>query len=134
VSIETAIQNVQAHALSLEGIKSAPTKVLESNAQLPFAVTYERTGTSDIRGEGWLRDLCTIFCEIHVSRQVLSLAIDQAMGFRDPFLRLLRDDPKLGNSIDTIVAIRRTFGYLEYANTQTLGYRFEIDVKIQITD
>jgi hypothetical protein len=77
-------------------------------------------------------DLVTIFAEIHVSRALLAAAVTQAMGLRDPFLQSLIADPTLGDTVSTTNEIRRSFGRMEWGDVETIGYRFEIDVKVMI--
>ena len=109
MSIETAIANLQTKALSLSGMKSAPSAPPEANVSFPFAVSYERTGTFISHASGFGDELVTIFTEIHVSRIMLQTAVAQAMAFRDPFIKLLMADPTLAGTVSTINDIRWTF-------------------------
>lgn len=133
MTIETAILNLQAKVLSLSGIKAAPSAPPEGSGAFPFGVSYERSGTLVLHSYGFADDLATIWCEIHVGRGILSKAVEQAMGFRDPFLKLLVADPTLGGTVSTIVEVRRVFGVLSWGGIETLGYRFEVDVKVGVT-
>jgi len=133
MTIELAIANLQTKALSLSGMKSAPTNPPEANVSFPFAVSYERTGRFLSHGSGFGDELVTIFTEIHVARTMLQTAIVQAMAFRDPFLKLLLADPTLGGTVSTTNEIRWTFGALVWAGVETIGYRLEIDLKVGVT-
>ena len=133
MTVEAAILNLQAKLLALSGMKAAPDAPPEGAGAFPFAVSYERTGTLAMRSAGFADDLATIWCEIHVSRQILPIAIGTAMAFRDPFLKAIIADPTLGGSVSTVNAVRRTFGALKWADIDTIGYRFEVDVKVTLT-
>jgi hypothetical protein len=132
MTIQAAITNLQAKALALTGVKAAPDKPPEGTGAFPFAVSYERSGTMVLRSANFADDLATIFTEVHVSRQILPVAINTAMALRDPFLVSIRDDPTLGGSISTVREVRRTFGRLEWGGIETIGYRFEIDIKVTV--
>ena len=132
MTLEAAIANLQAKALALPGMLAAPETPPESVDVYPFAVSYERSGSLQLRSATFADDLATIFTEIHVSRQFLSLAIQTAMSFRDPLLKAILADPKLGDSVSTVLAIRRTFGTLVWGDIDTIGYRFETDVKVTL--
>lgn len=132
MTIEGAISNLQAKLLALPGIKSAPEKPPEAVMAYPFAVSYERTGVFTMESQGIGKDLVTIWCEIHVSRVLLGSAIQTAMAFRDPFLRAIMADPTLGGEVSTVNTIRRTFGQLVWNTVDTIGYRFEVDVKVKL--
>lgn len=133
MTIELAIANLQAKVLSLSGMKAAPATPPEGTGAYPFGVTYERSGEMILNSYGFADDLSVLWTEIHVSRANLSTGIVQAMAFRDPFLKLLIADPTLGGTVSTIRNILRTFGKLEWNGIETLGYRFEIGVKVTLT-
>lgn len=133
MTIEAAIADLREKLLSLNGMRSAPVNPPDATAAFPFGVSYERSGTLEMKSAGFANDLATIWCEIHVSRQILPQAVALAMEFRDPFMKLLIADPTLGGTVSTIREIRRTFGRLEWGGVETIGYRFEVDVKVTLT-
>lgn len=146
-SLEGAINYLQTKMLTLNGkdranatipIREAPAVgANEQMIQLPFSVVYEHEGVYEFKSAGFGNDIATIFCEIHCANQLLQNAIILAASFRDPFLKMLTTDPTLGGNVSNITAlgkgIRRKFGRLEWGMTEHIGYRFEIDVKIQLT-
>lgn len=134
MTIEAAITKLQTHALALTGMKDAPDQPPETINVFPFSIAYERTAETLQRGYGFADDIVTLWVEFHVARQLLQGGVQTAMALRDPFLKKLIGDPTLGGSVSTITAIRRTFGWLKWGGTDTIGYRFEIDVKIDITN
>ena len=130
-SPQDAIARIQYHARSLDGMREAPDYVPESANQFPFAISYYRTGNT-IFEAGWLKGLHTIYSEIHVARQILPSAIRAAMPFYDSLLAALEGDPRLNNTVDTIISpVVHSFGRLEFGGQETIGWRFEITVKIQ---
>lgn len=132
MTVKAAISDLQAKALALPGIVSAPESIPENSSAFPFAITYERYGELIPRASAWGDDIVTLVTEMHVSRQFLGVAINTAMELRDPFLKALIEDPTLGGAVSVVNAIRRTFGAMEYAGQKTVGYRFEIDVKVRV--
>ena len=132
MTVQAAILNLQAKALALSGMKSAPDAPPDAAGAFPFAASYERIGKMVTHSYGFSHELVTIFTELHVTRQNLTVAIDTAMPFRDPFLVAIRNDPTLGGTISTIEEVRWTFGALKWGTVDTIGYRFEIDVKVAI--
>ncbi len=127
-----AINHIATMLTALPGMKSAPALPPESTGMFPFGVVYEARATTNTLAYGSADDLVTLFAEIHVSRTLLGSAIATAMAFRDPFLKALIADPTLGGSVSTINEIRRVFGRLASGSVETIGYRFEIDIKVPI--
>lgn len=128
---QDAIARIQTIARGLAGMVEAPEYVPESINQFPFAMTYYRQGntTSMI---GWRKGLHTVFCEIHVARQILPNALKLAMPFYERFMIALIADPSLGGTVSTVVwPVNHTFGWLEFgpADNKHIGWRFEITVK-----
>ena len=114
-------------------MREAPTTPNEAQILFPFAITYDRSGELILQSSSWAYDLATIVSEIHVARQILAKDIALAMTFREPFLRALIGDQTLNSQVASMNAIRYAFGKLEYAGDETIGYRFEIDIKLHLT-
>lgn len=128
-----SIHYVQSTVGAIPGISSAPDAPPESINQFPFALTYSSRGTLE-RMSDWTKGLHTIVCEIHFSRQNLPRAIEQAMPYLELFINAIWSDPTLGATVSTIKdAIRYEFGFLPWggASDVHIGFRFEIDVKIE---
>jgi hypothetical protein len=133
MTINAAITNLVSKVSALPGMKQAPSVPIESaGGCFPFAIVYEYSGSLDTLSAGFANDKATIYVEIHVERALLPEAITKAMTFRDPFLKALISDPNLSGTVSVVNAVRRLFGGMEYGNTKTIGYRFEIDVKIKM--
>ena len=129
---QDAIARIQAIARGLPGMKDAPEYVPESINQFPFAICYYRQGNTTTM-TGWRKGLHTVFCEIHVARQILPSSIKAAMPYYGHMLAALEADPTLAGTISTIVwPVLHTFGWLEFGPVETsknIGWRFEITMK-----
>lgn len=128
---QDAIARIQAIARGLSGMVEAPDYVPESMNQFPFAMTYYRQGNTTLQ-MGWRKGLHTVFCEIHVARQILPLAIQTAMPFYERFMAAIEADPTLGGTVSTVVSpINHTFGWLEFGSPENrnIGWRFELTFK-----
>lgn len=136
-TLEDAIDNIQSKALSLDGIKNAPSKPSEALNQFPSAITYAALGLIQYESGQWAHFFHTIICEMHFSRVVgIGQAVDQAMPYIETFARKLLLDPRLGDTVDTINDVRYTFGELRYGDETapaTIGIRWEIDVKMTLS-
>lgn len=131
-SIDAAIQNIQAKLKALGDVKIPPNGPPESINVFPFGVSYLSSGNLELESEGWARHFHTIFSEIHVSRQLLPQSITKAVSYIEPFFSSLMNDPTLGGTIANIVVVRYKFGRLEWGGLETIGERFEIDVKLML--
>lgn len=128
---QDAIARIQAIARGLAGVQEAPDYVPESINQFPFAATYYRQGNTTLMA-GWRKGLHSVFCEIHVARQILPSAIRTAMPYYSLMMAALENDPTLGGTVSTIISpVSHTFGWLEWgaAENKNIGWRFEISFK-----
>lgn len=129
MSLEGAIAQIQIIVGAIPGIQSAPSKVPDSAGAFPFAVSYPRSGGLVMNSVDWANVLHTIYTELHFGNQLLAISIPQAMPYaRLVFLGLMADITLAGN-VSEISAVRYTFGKLAWAGIETIGFRFEIDVK-----
>ena len=97
----------------------------------PFAVTYARTGKETPQSQGWSVALHTLVCEIHCQRSNLPLSVAQALPLYEAFAAAILADVTLGGTVSGHQPDCATpSGAMEYAGVQTIGYRVEIDVKI----
>jgi hypothetical protein len=132
MSIETAITKLQSYATSA-GAKEAPSQPPEQPGVFPFSICYEREADTVQDSSAFGDDLVTIWLEYHVSRTLLKEAILAAATFRSAFLIKLRDNPTLEGTVSTINGpVHRTFGTMKWGGLDTIGYRFEIPVKVHV--
>jgi len=129
--IEEAITSLQTKSTSA-GCASAPNTAISQMGPSPFSVAFEGSGETLIHSAGFAEDLAVIIVQHHVSENILPSSIAKAAGLRDTFLKALRDDPQLGGAVNTIVSINRRFGEMKFGNMATIGYQYEIKVKINL--
>ena len=130
MALRDVIDNLQAHALSLSVVNSAPTNPTETEPRFPFAISYPRTASNlMIQSAGWGKGIHTVWTELHFNRSILPVAVAQAIPVFEAFMRKLVGDPTLGGA-GTITDIGYTFGRLEWGEVETIGWRIEIGVKI----
>ncbi len=134
MSAEQAILQLQLLAGNLPGMKYAPVSgVVPSMEDTPFAMSWEESGNFVLNSAGWGRADIVLICEIHITVQDLREAINRALLFRNPFLKAIILDPTLGGTIATVTSIKWRFGRMLWNTVETVGYRFEISVKDNIT-
>lgn len=137
MSLRGAINTVQRLALECAGVKSAPQDPKEALKFMPFAVSYLSNFTLQRMDASFKKDIHTIFAEVHISRALLDKAIDQGYDILEEFGLKLEQNPTLPSTdntdqVDTIIyPIRGTFGRVNWAGDEHIGFRLEIDVKIQ---
>jgi len=129
MSLEGAIGQIQTIVRAIPGIQSAPTSPPSSAGAFPFAVSYPRSGNLVMNSVDWGNVLHTVYTELHFANQLLEISIPQSMPYaRLVFLGLMAD-VTLGGNVSEISAVRYTFGKLAWAGVETIGFRFEIDMK-----
>lgn len=134
MTLPNAIKDMQSKVSALVGMHSAPSYPPESANDFPFAVTYPRTGELALKSAGFAKFFHTLVTEIHVSTQPgLAAAMENAIPFAERLASSLLNDPTLSSSVDEVRGVRYTFGKLEWNSVQTLGYRFEVDIKCEST-
>lgn len=132
MTLQAAIADLQVKALAMSGIKEAPVQVPESTGEYPFVVTYPRSGSFELVSAGWGYLLATLYTEIHCSRQMLGPGITQALPYAELFPQSVMADPTLGGAVAAVNDLRFTFGELTWGGIGTVGFRWEVDVKIMI--
>ncbi len=132
MTLAAAISDLQDKVLAL-GVKAAPKTIPEGMSVFPFAVSYPRAGNGALQSAGFGFIFHTIFTEIHFNRTLLGPAVDDATPYIESMFASLVGDPTLSDTVSEVRAIRYTFGRLEWAGEQTIGVRFEVDVKVRVT-
>lgn len=138
MSFSGAVSKLQALALSMDGIKSAPDFPPESINVYPFSVAYPASGRIAVPSFGLEKGLHTVFVEIHCNRTLLPKAVEQATNYLVQYPKLLASDPTLGGEVDTIQfsdsnPLTYEFGRLEWNTIPTVGVRFTITFKLHET-
>jgi len=130
-TLQDAIEAIQTHALALSGMKEAPSYAPEKLSDFPFAVSFPGRGSWG-RVTDRKKGLHTIITEIHVARKDMARDLKLVMPYSELFPNAVLGDPTLGGDVDTVIEMRYTFSALNWdEETQTVGWRFETDVKQQ---
>jgi hypothetical protein len=130
-TLSGAVTRLQAIAGALDGIKAAPDAPTESSRVFPFAISYPRAVNATPVTGGITRRLNTLVTEIHCARVLLPVAVPQATAYGDAFPAAVWDDPTLAGNCNHVNAVRGEFVTFEYAGVTTIGWSFEIDVKME---
>lgn len=132
-NIEDAIADLQDKSLTA-GCADAPDIAISQMGPQPFSLAYEGEATTDTISSGFMMDFPTVIVQHHVSNIILPDSIARAAALRDPFLRALRDDPTLGGTVASITTVRRKFGEMKFGTMTTIGYQYEIGLKLIVED
>lgn len=133
MAIRNVIIKLQAHAKTA-GAKEAPTDPDETAFQFPFTACYPGSASIEQGPGGGRKDIVNFELSFHVNRVNLPIDIQQVESFYDAFPTLLVNDPTLGGTVNTIVfdeGIKMEFGKMKWADTETIGMKFTIPVKIE---
>jgi hypothetical protein len=132
-TLTDAIAQVQTLVGGLSGIKKAPQYPPDKISQFPFAVAFPGSGEGYREDASSTRELHNIRLEIHMARKNMARDIATVIGYwKLVFDELLSvDNLTLDGTVDTINRITYEFGPLGYADIDTIGYTFTIDVKIR---
>ena len=133
MTLSTAIAWIQGEVAEYRGMRAAPAQPPEGANQFPFSVCYNRNGELANQRSGFADELETIILEVHVSRALLSEAVTRALTYHALVLATLIGAPTLGDTVATQNGVRWTFGELGWGGVVTIGYRYEIDVKMHAT-
>jgi len=131
-TIVDVAEQIQTYAGSLSGIRAAPKEPPDQMNVYPFAVCGFRRGTVTIAPAGTMKLLGTFVCQIHVARKDLPRDYRVAMPFGDTFLAKILQNPTMGGKVSTVIEVRPRFVEMTYGGIETLGWDFEIDVKMQV--
>lgn len=129
MGLAEVITAVQSKMANIPGIKSAPVWAKESMPVMPFSICYPRSGHLEPYS-GWGYGLHTLCVEIHCNRADIAQDLSLSIPFVDLVFQAFTDDPTILNSVQTVVDLRYTYGRLTWANVETIGYRFELTVKL----
>lgn len=131
-TIQTLMARIQAKLDAVPGIRSAPLYPPEQMLEGPFAVVYPGSGEAQFGTPGSKKELVTMVVEVMVVRKDLPRDIQKVTGFHDLVLNALMGDTTFGGLVDTYGRIDWTFGPLQWGDTDTVGYKFQIrEIKVR---
>lgn len=138
LELEDAVAAVARLVGTIPGLRGSPTEPPEKITTFPFSITYPLLGEWEVRSRGNKVGLHTIAIEIHTARKDLPRDIQAVTPFGELVSAKLQhyDNVRLpdqaGNpTCSAVLALRYVFGQLGYVTLSTIGYRFELDIKIE---
>lgn len=136
--LEDAVAAVARLVGTVPGLRGSPSQPPEKITEFPFAITTPGNGEWQVRSKGYMVGLHTIGVWIHMSREDLPRKVQTVTPFGELVAAVLlhSDNTSLpdaaGNpTASAILALRYTFGPLGYVTVPTMGYAFELDIKIE---
>jgi hypothetical protein len=109
--IDNAIARIQDIAAALTTVPPTGTTItaladypIEAAGKFPFVVSYLSGGNFNFTNASMMRNFPSIRVEFHFSRTNLQQAYQQIYAVALEFPKRLSGDPRLNNTIDTIVA------------------------------
>jgi hypothetical protein len=127
--IQAAINAVQDIVAGVSGIVTAPHYLPDAINEFPAAVCWHARSTWSLVA-GTPQVLFTLILEVHVARQDLSYSVAAAMPYGCSVPQALLANHSLSGTVDHCGPIRTTFGSMQWAGTSTVGWRFELDIKV----
>lgn len=134
--VDTTIARIQAIALKVAQVKSAPNYPVEESSVLPMVITYMKSGDMAAQNATDVKFKAVIQADLHIPYTVGGLKeIYTRLNLMVPdFLQRLGGDPTLNGSVSTIV-YPVTFTQApgpEYNKAPTLAVSFQIPVKFNL--
>lgn len=130
-NIDSAIKQLQVHALNITGIKAAPDYPVSDAAVLPMSIAYITEGEGMPNEATFTKELYTINVDFHVARISLKQAYTELNAIIPAYMRKLAGDPTLAGAVDTVVfPARVTVSPAQWDNVVTLMAQFSIQVKV----
>lgn len=136
--LEDAVVSLQNLISQISGLRGAPTEPPEKITTWPFSVAFPGEGEWIFGDGSYDTGLHTIILQIHTARKDLPRDVLKVINYGE----LVREKLRSGTNIflpdttgaatcSTITDLRYTFGFLTYGGVPTLGWAFEIVIKIE---
>ena len=134
-SLLSAITQVQTTIAAVTGIKAAPANPPDApSGQWPLSVAFPRLGRFSGGGYAQVVGYHTIIVQIHYARADLARAYSTICPYLETVIEALLADPTLGATVTTIDGeITYTFGEMVWGGIPTIGWQFDVPVKIRYT-
>lgn len=138
LALEDAVAATARLIRTIPGLRGAPTEPPEKISAFPFVITYPLFGEWEVRSRGNKVGLHTIAIEIHTARKDLPRDIQSVIPYGELVSAKLQHydntflpDQAGASTCSAVLALRYVFGPLGYVTVPTIGYRFELDIKIE---
>ena len=127
------VSQLQRLASTLSGIRQAPARPPEQMSEFPFAVSTLRR-VNPLWETDWINALATFATQIHVARKDSTQDYSAFMAYGLTYPKLLFENPTLSGLVSTIIpdGVRVRLAIMEYGGQPTIGFDFEIDVKMRV--
>jgi hypothetical protein len=133
MTLLTAIERLQELAAECTGVKYSPTYPPEKALVYPFTIAFPETGQMGSEAKSQARDIHTVIVEFHVAPNLQrNAAIEKAIPLIEEYSHKLVNDPTLAGAVGNIVfPITYDFGALRWGETEDIGFRWRIPLKIR---
>jgi len=134
-SLQSAIEAVQSTISAITGVAAAPAAPTDApSGQWPISIAFPRLGEFSGGGNAQTVGYHTIVVQLHYARADLARAYATIVPYLESIIEALHADVTLGATVTTISdTIGYEFGAMEWAGLNTIGWQFEIPVKIRYT-
>lgn len=144
MDINTAIAYVQTLALTcvsttgekLQAAPENPTDILPVDPSGAFVETSEAQVSVDLSepySASWGPQTAIIRSELYVIHKNRALDVPRLKAFRDPFLRLIMNNPNLNGSVMNCSRVTSTPITVQWGDMPLLGLRFDIEVVLELS-
>ena len=131
MGLVAAIADLQGTIGALTGIREAPTYPGDKLPPLPSSFCFVASGEWKQQPAGARTGLHVLRLQIYWDRKDLARDVTKAMVYVETIPNAIMADYTLGGTEDTVVdPITYTFGAMEWTGMQTIGYSYDITVKI----
>lgn len=137
-TLDDFIKALQDDLAAISGVRAAPDYPPENMNVFPFIVVYPGKGvwSSDVPGNK--RWLGSVVVELHIARKDLPRDVKAALVYHESVPNALlkpvatSGGDRFASTIATFGTIDEMFGALNWANTDTIGWRWTINgIKMQ---
>ena len=133
-ALQNAIEDVQGTIRALTGIAGAPNDPTDApSGQWPVSVAFPRSGQFSGGGNQQVQGLHNIVVQLHYPRADLERAYAAIVPYVETIAEAVLDDPTLGSTATASGPLTYTFGAMTWASVNTIGWQFELTVKIRYT-
>jgi len=134
-SLNAAIGDVISTIDAVTGVKAFDNPADAPSGQWPLGIGFPRAGRFTGGGSQQTTGYHTIVIQLHYPRSSLSKAYSTIIPYVEGIIEALHADPTLGGTVTTISGdIGYSFGSMTWAEIPTIGWQFEVPVKIRYTD
>ena len=136
--LEDAIIALQGLVSEIDGIRDAPSEPPEKITTWPFAVAFPGDGEWIFGDASYDTGLHTLILQIHTARKDLPRDVLGIIDYGELVREKIRSNSNIflpdttgAATVSAVIGLRYTFGFLSYGGVPTLGWAFEVDIKIE---